>query len=165
MLTDEYVKQMADLSQVQATVPDCMKYSAHFEYQDLCSRLIRAQRQLVQSETPNSMNTPKYRLSALLKPALPRSKSTSRPHPQILSKSIMRPLSIRKVINKDTPKTHLNASVRFDPASLSPLARRTKPEPTALVLNRSFTVTQGKSLKGLAAGSRSLFRLKPALRK
>jgi len=165
MLTDEYVKQMADLSQVQATVPDCMKYSAHFEYLDLCSRLLRAQRQLTQSDTPNSLRAPKFRLAAVLKPTLPRSKSTSRPHPQILTKSSIRPLSIRKGLTKDTPKAHLNASARIDPASLSPFARRGKPDAATLVLNRSFTVTQNKSLKGLGAGSRSLFRLKPTLRK
>lgn len=157
MLTDAYVKRLADQSQVQATVPDCMKYSAHFEYQDLCSRLIRAQRQLGAPEAPHTLRTSKTRLAGGLKPVFPRSKSTNRPRPPFLTKSIQRPLSIRKVLSKE-----LNSSARIDPLSFSPLARRTQAD---LPLNRSFTVTQNKAVKGMGPATRSLFRLKPALRK
>lgn len=187
MISDEYVKHLADLSQLQATVPESMKYSAHFEYRDLCHRLQKAQRELEHFFPENdfpaaltSVRNHKLRIGAVFKNSISRSKSTTRPKPE--------PLNATRTFNLHAPvkavrrrnskqgndlRDRLNSSARLDSnalklTSLSPTGR--KPRKAEISLNRSFTTKQpnliSKSLKVLGAGgTRSLFRLKATLKK
>jgi hypothetical protein len=60
--SNEICKRLIDESHHHATIPDTMRYSAHFEYKDLVQRLLRVKAEIEQSLEKNTIKKPEIKL-------------------------------------------------------------------------------------------------------
>lgn len=125
MLSNDFHRNLIDKSHREATISEDRRYGVHFEYKDICQRLLAIQRERDQLPQPTISKT--YIPSTLKKPALIR--------------DIRKPVQISKF---SLNRTRSSIKVQRD---LSPMVKPKLMKSRASISTKNVSITTSKTAK------------------